>query len=225
VVRATSASSAMNNIDNHVVLLGDSVFDNAAYVGDGPDVVTQLRGRLPAGWRASLLAKDGSVMRGILDQLACLPADASHLVVSIGGNDALGYSSVLKTTSHSVVHTLTRLTDIREQFQGDYVEMIGAVLGRGLPTAICTIYEPRYTDLQMRRVASTALMVINDCIIRAAVARGIPLIDLRVVCDEEENFANPIEPSVQGGWKIAGAIIALLSQHDFGRARTEVFTG
>ena len=27
----------------HIVLLGDSVFDNAAYVPDQPDVVTQLR--------------------------------------------------------------------------------------------------------------------------------------------------------------------------------------
>ena len=68
-------------------------------------------------------------------------------------------------------------------------------------------------------------MVINDCIIRTAVGRGIPLINLRVVCDKDEDFANPIEPSVQGGRKIAGAIIALLSQHDFGCARTEVFTG
>jgi hypothetical protein len=68
-------------------------------------------------------------------------------------------------------------------------------------------------------------MVLNDCIIRTAVGRGIPLIDLRVVCDEDEDFANPIEPSVQSGRKIVGAITALLSQHDFRRARSEVFTG
>ncbi|HEY0493997.1 MAG TPA: SGNH/GDSL hydrolase family protein, partial [Candidatus Dormibacteraeota bacterium] len=77
----------------HVVLLGDSVFDNAAYVGGGPDVVTQLRQRLPSGWRASLLAVDGSVIASIAQQLARLPADASHLVISVGGNDALGYAS------------------------------------------------------------------------------------------------------------------------------------
>jgi hypothetical protein len=58
----------------HVVLLGDSVFDNAAYVGGGPDVVTQLRQRLPPGWRASLLAVDGSVIASIAQQLARLPA-------------------------------------------------------------------------------------------------------------------------------------------------------
>ncbi|MGZ8470667.1 MAG: SGNH/GDSL hydrolase family protein, partial [Gemmatirosa sp.] len=31
----------------HLVLLGDSIFDNAAYVRGGPDVVAQVRARLP----------------------------------------------------------------------------------------------------------------------------------------------------------------------------------
>jgi hypothetical protein len=36
-------------------------------------------------------------------------------------------------------------------------------------------------------------MVINDCIIRASVKQGIPLIDLRAVCDEDESVGqNPI---------------------------------
>ncbi len=40
----------------HVVLLGDSVFDNAAYVGVGPEVVQQLRSALPDPWQATRLA-------------------------------------------------------------------------------------------------------------------------------------------------------------------------
>jgi hypothetical protein len=41
--------------------------------------------------------------------------------------------------------------------------------------------------------------VINDCIVRELVTRNLPLIDLRVVCNEDLDLANPIEPSVQGG--------------------------
>jgi hypothetical protein len=48
----------------HVVLLGDSIFDNAAYVRGGPDVVKQLRAKLPLDWRASLVAVDGAVTSG-----------------------------------------------------------------------------------------------------------------------------------------------------------------
>src|SRR3954449_2700669 len=145
-----------------VVLLGDSVFDNAAYVGGGPDVVTQLRQRLPPGWRASLLAVDGSVIASIAQQLARLPADASHLVISVGGNDALGYASVLDSPSRSVADSLAQLAVIQHRFQADYAAMLGSVLRRGLPTALCSIYDPRYPDPARRRVSATALAVIND---------------------------------------------------------------
>jgi hypothetical protein len=37
-------------------------------------------------------------------------------------------------------------------------------------------------------------------------AHDITLIDLRLVCDSDLDFANPIEPSVAGGAKIARAI-------------------
>ena len=35
------------------MLLGDSIFDNAAYTGSEPDVLHHLRSILPAGWKAS----------------------------------------------------------------------------------------------------------------------------------------------------------------------------
>jgi hypothetical protein len=63
----------------------------------------------------------------------------------------------------------------------------------------------------------------NDCVIRAAFAHSLPLIDLRFVCTEAGDYANPIEPSVQGGEKIAAALVRLL-EHGFASGRTEVFT-
>ncbi|MGH7552999.1 MAG: SGNH/GDSL hydrolase family protein, partial [Longimicrobiales bacterium] len=74
----------------HVVLLGDSIFDNGAYVPGEPDVVAQLRALLPQGWQASLCAIDGSITRDVERQLSSVPTDATHLVISSGGNDALG---------------------------------------------------------------------------------------------------------------------------------------
>jgi len=64
--------------------------------------------------------------------------------------------------------------------------------------------------------------VFNDCIIRAAFVHGLPLLDLRFVCTEAEDYANPIEPSAQGGEKIAAAIVRLL-EHGFTAGRTGVF--
>ena len=208
----------------HLALLGDSVFDNGAYVGRGPDVVTQLRQRLPAGWRATLVAVDGGVIRDIPRQLERVPDDTTHLVISVGGNDALGFSAVLGAPSRSVADTLEQLAAIRGEFARNYGRMLETVRHRGLSTAVCTIYDPRYPDPAQRRVGTTALCVINDAIIREAAVAGVPIIDLRLVCNEDNDFANPIEPSSQGGWKIAGAIVALVTRHDFARARSEIFT-
>jgi hypothetical protein len=74
---------------SHVVLLGDSIFDNASYVGGGPDVVKQLRDRLPSDWRATLRAVDGNVTRDVERQLSQLPRDTSHLVVDVVRNPGM----------------------------------------------------------------------------------------------------------------------------------------
>ena len=51
--------------------------------------------------------------------------------------------------------------------------MMTEVLAHGLPIAICTIYYPRFPGAALQKVAVTALTVFNDCIIRAALARGL----------------------------------------------------
>jgi lysophospholipase L1-like esterase len=207
----------------HIVLLGDSIFDNASYVAGGPDVVQQLRERLPDNWRATLNAVDGSVMTGVAGQVQRLPADASHLVLSIGGNDALRQSYVLDETARSVAEALGKITSIREQFQRDYHAMLENVLKRRLPVAICTIYDARFPDSRRRALATTALTIFNDVITRAAFSRGLPLIDLRLICNDDADFANPIEPSVHGGAKISAAIAELALDHDFAQRRSVVF--
>jgi GDSL-like Lipase/Acylhydrolase family len=193
----------------HVVLLGDSVFDNGAYVPGHPDVVAQLREELPPGWAADLLAVDGDVTTGVARQLRRLPRDATHLVVSVGGNDALGYAYLLQAPASSVAEGVDILGQARDRFAADYAAMLDAVVGTGLPTTVCTIYDTRLTD-PSPRVVRTALTLFNDCITRAAFARGAELVDLRLVCDDDADYANPIEPSVAGGRKIARAVAAAL---------------
>ena len=208
----------------HAILLGDSIFDNAAYVRAGdPDVIRQLREQLPRGWQATLLAVDGSVIRNIGAQAQRLPADSSHLVLSVGGNDVLGHTRLLEAAARSVAEALDLLARAADDFERAYRLMLDDMLGRRLPTAVCTIYNPRFTDARMQKLAVTALCVFNDAIIRAAGARGLPVIDLRLVCDDERDYANPIEPSARGGAKIAAAIKRALTEHDFSRGRTEVF--
>ncbi len=122
---------------SHVVLLGDSIFDNARYVPDRPPVIEQVRRSLPAGWRATLLAVDGGTCEDVPKQIERRPADATHLFVSAGGNDALGETSILKETVRTVGEALALVQDLRIRFQELYRAMLQVLGGAGQPTAVC----------------------------------------------------------------------------------------
>ena len=218
-------AAAMEAGRKHIVLLGDSILANRAYVGDSPDVIEQLSKRLPAGALATLGAMDGSVTSGVRLQLQIAPEDATHFVISAGGNDALHYASLLGEKASSVGEALEKLAVVREVFEQEYRAMLDEVVARGLPVAVCTIYDARFPDAKQRRLASLGLTIFNDCITREASARGLALIDLRLICTAEEDLANPIEPSVIGGAKIASAIAAFASDYDWTKGRCEVFAG
>jgi len=208
---------------NHIVLLGDSIFDNAPYVKGGPDVIHQLQAKMPDGRNATLCAIDGNMVQDVHGQLARLPKDATHLVVSAGGNNALDNVGLLSEEAQFAAQVLNRLADIGEGFQLQYSEMLQQVLNCRLPTAVCTVYYPRLPDPMLQRLAVTALTIFNDVIIREAFIAGVPLLDLRLICDQDADYANEIEPSVAGGEKITSAILKLIADCDFLRRRTEVF--
>jgi hypothetical protein len=231
VPAAARAQGAAAAPAGHLVLLGDSVFDNAGYVaaaGRGPDVVGHLRARLPAGWRTTLLARGGSVAADVPRQLARLPADATHLAVSVGGNDAGRQEGVLAEPARGVAEALAKLASVRDRFARDYRAMLDAVSSaRRLPTAVCTVYDPRFADPDRRRLAVVALAAFNDVVTREAFARGLALVDLRLVCNADEDFAGATGPSARGGAKIAAALAAWAAGDGaaWRRRRSEVFAG
>ena len=207
----------------HIVLLGDSIFDNGAYVRGGPDVAVQLRRLLPANWRATLCAVDGATTGDVPAQLERLPRDATHLVLSIGGNDALGHADMLGDPAGTMADALDRLAAIASDFDRRYRRMLDQVVARDLPLVVCTVYWPRFPDPAIQRRTSTALTVFNDAILRAAIERGLPVIDLRLVCTSDADYANPIEPSERGGEKIARLILStVVGRGPVGRRRSEI---
>jgi len=178
---------------------------------------------LPSGWSATLAARDGSTSADIEGQIETVPSDATHLVVSAGGNDALQEKALIEQSAKSVAEVLDKLAKIKAAFAKSYGAMLDGVLARKLPTAVCTIYEARYADPTTRQIAAVGLSVFNDVILRQAFARGVPVIDLRLIVDDDGDYANDIEPSVAGGAKIAKIIATLVTTHDFKRRRSEVY--
>jgi hypothetical protein len=191
----------------HIALLGDSIFDNSSYTGGEPDVVTHLRALLRTGIRATLLAVDGAITRSLTDQIRVIPADATHLVVSIGGNDVLDNLGLLDAPATSSADALRLFGKAVDRFEADYRSAVRPVIGRGLPVTLCTIYNGAFEDPDYAARARVALTVFNDVILRVAFEHRASVIDLRLVCSERADYANPIEPSGPGGMKIARVIV------------------
>jgi hypothetical protein len=206
----------------HVVLLGDSIFDNACYVPGRPAVIDQVRQALPHGWLATLLAVDGHSTEDVVRQLGGLPASATHLVVSAGGNDALGESGILGEDTGTVGEALALVHEVRTRFRRSYRAMLQALSAVGKPMAVCTVYD---AVPGLAAAEQTALAGFNEIILREAFLAGLPVIDLRLVCDRPADYSDvsPIEPSAVGGAKIARVIAEVVTTHDFSRRRSTVY--
>lgn len=193
---------------SHLILLGDSIFDNARYVPDGPSVIDQVRLALAENEVATLRAIDGAVADDVAAQLPDLPPDATHLVVSVGGNDALMTSHQLGEPAVDVGSALAAMREVASAFQRRYRAMLSAVLERNLPTAVCTIYDA-IPGLGPGDLAGLALF--NEIILREAARHSLAVGDLRLTCDEATDYSSVsvIEPSAAGGGKIARLLLRL----------------
>lgn len=66
--------------------------------------------------------------------------------------------------------------------------------------------------------------MVNDVIISEAVRFGVPLIDIKSLFSSKEDYANPIEPSTQGGDKLSDTIIKVVKNHNFQSKNTTIYT-
>jgi hypothetical protein len=209
----------------HVALLGDSIFDNGSYTGGRPDVIAQVRDHLPPGWKASLLAVDGATTENISSQLSRLPRDATHLVLSVGGNNALMRQDLLDKPVRSSADAFTMLANAVKEFEASYRKAVDACTRSGLPLVVCTIYNGNFADAAFQQRAAVALSAFNDAIFRISTDKQLKVIELRQVCNKAEDFANPIEPSSVGGEKIAKAIVQAITESAATRRGARVVAG
>ena len=187
---------------------------------------------LPQDWQAALLAVDGSVIEDLEAQLVSVPSEASHLVIAIGGNNVLANLDVLELRVKSSSEALLKLGQRMAGFERAYRKAIGRAISLGRETILCTIYNGNLDAaegidaslLPDPAVARVGLTAFNDAILRVAFENRVAVIDLRLVCSEPADYANPIEPSSRGGEKIARAIVRAVGRSDSAE-HSRVFVG
>lgn len=191
-----------------VVLVGDSIIDNGAYVrSDEPDVARQLQMLLPHHTVVKR-AVDGATCADVLEWQIDELQRATGVILSAGGNDALQHIDLLEsgipTTARDV---LIRLWSIREQFRRGYAALLDRLALAHRPVLVLTVYNPcflahGFSDAY-QQAAESAVSIIDDVIQQEARRRSFDVLQLRELFQDPSDYANPIEPSAIGGAKLA----------------------
>ena len=187
-----------------ITLIGDSIFDNKVYVGSQKSTIERLQEALPSH-ECELLAVDGAVTRDITNsQIDRISKDTNVIFVSTGGNDALHHSDILYSGFDS--NTLEILYKAQENFKLDYEWMLASLKSLKIPFAVFTIYEGSFPDIRIQNAAAVAISIFNDVIYRLCRKYNVKVIETRELFTDEDDYANPIEPSSLGSKKLAEAM-------------------
>ena len=198
-------------------LHGDSIFDNVSYVysGEGELCVQEhLEDLVLPTTRVIQMAVDGFTTTDaftVLNKQNTFGED-TLAVLSCGGNDALQSSGIMLSSSSSVFDSLTLMHKIIRVFEKNYDQLLWEMINTYEPknVRVCTVYNDIPQDSEfIREETMLALRLFNDVITETADKYKVNLIDLRNVCNEAEDYStiSSIEPSHQGGEKIAKAIV------------------
>ena len=86
----------------HIVLLGDSTLDNSRHVSVPIEVLLSAEcSRM--GWQYTFLAQDGASLDDMAaNQLPHIPSSATHVILSVSGNDLLRLLNELSSSSFAM---------------------------------------------------------------------------------------------------------------------------
>lgn len=134
-------------------------------------------------------------------------------IESVGGNNALQNINILEKRVSHVAGALEHVDDMVQEFERNYREALAALHSQAseieAKLVVSTIYGCNFNSL-LKAPGRIVLALFNDVILRAASTAGVGVLDLRRVCTEPADYEMEIEPSGQGGEKIAKAISSAL---------------
>lgn len=205
----------------HVVLLGDVLLDAYKSIDKTPG---QFEDALLPGtrdqWKISVISSAKIERAG--PSLA-LPRDATHALIFIEGNHAIEQSGLLDSRPDTFGQTLEQLSLAADEFERTLDRLIQAAQAARLVIMVCTMFAPNYKDAARQRAACAALAVFNDRVTKRAAETRVSVIDLRLTCNEPEDYDKPTQLSQSGLQKAANVIRYAMLELDAGARRSEVF--
>lgn len=202
--------SKTNPTIKHFELFGDSMLDNGPYTGITGCVAQTLAARTEHK-TVGLSAVDGDVIQSVESQVDTAPVtNTEHTlaVVSMGGNNALILLEHLML-SRDPRMMFNLLWKFAEEFQREYERALLHVVGRYHNVCVLNIYHINSTEPR-HRLLRVGTKLLDMAIMRVCQHHNVPVIDVMNMFDSPSDYANPIEPSARGSYKIVSAIQKIL---------------
>jgi hypothetical protein len=205
------------DVIRHLVLLGDAL-QNIDLGETQAESTLVPRPRNP--WKLTVLQPPEILRKS---RVRAIPAEATHIGICVDGGWAIETSGLLQVGAQSVRGALDALATAADEFERVFVRLVAAATEAGLPTIVCTLVPARYVDPVQERVAATALAIFNDRILRRAFAAQLSIVELRLVCDEDSDYASETLLSHAGVRKVANVARSALYEISREPGRTRVY--
>ena len=205
----------------HVVLLGDVLLEAYRGIDKAPGKFEDAI--LPgtrSQWRISVVSAAEVERAG---PALVLPKDATHAMIFIEGNHAIEQSGLLEGRPDAFGLTLEQLSLAADEFERTLERLIHVAKAARLVIMMCTMFQPNYKDPVRQRAACAALAVFNDRVTKRAAEARVALVDLRLTCNEPDDYDKPTLLSKSGVQKVANVIRFAMFELDAGTRRSEVF--
>ena len=205
------------DVIRHLVLLGDALQNIDLGKGQAESALVP-RPRNP--WKLTVL-QPPEVLRP--SRVRAIPAEVTHIVICVDGGWAIETSGLLQGSAQTIREALYGLASAADEFEKVFVRLIAAATEAGVPTIVCTLVPARYVDPVQERAAAAALAIFNDRILRRAIAAQLSIVELRLVCDEDNDYASETLLSHAGVRKVANVARSALYDISRNPGRTRVY--
>ena len=210
-------SESSPDVIRHLVLLGDALQN--IDLGKG-QAETALVPQPRNPWKLTVLQPPEVLRQG---RVRAIPAGVTHIAICVDGGWAIETSGLLQGSARTIREALDTLAGAADEFENMFTRLIAAATEAGVPTIVCTLVPARYVELSQQRVAATALAIFNDRLLRRAVAARLSVVELRLVCDEDGDFASETLLSRTGVRKVANVARSALYDISRNPGRTRVY--
>ena len=199
---ANSYKETFQNTDpKNIILIGDSIFKNNAYVPYGSSIEAQLKNCAPTK-ELLCLAQDNSTIMDVYKQVEQIPeqynASITNIFLSVGGNDIL----------ENYVYDYTDLDNMQTLNNSfiEYKKLIKTIQSK-MPKATLVILDIYYPNNKRFKSFYPLISEWNNLIYEYAKNNNIQVIKISNTLTDVDDFSFAIEPSSIGGNKIVNELL------------------